>query len=202
MVYADRQMEAKTACFANGLPELYGRRAGIVGYGATGKALASLLKAFGCEVCYYTRSGCCGEEGATYMPLGELYASCDIISLNTPVTPETENMINAESLKLFKPGAILINAARGELMDHDAVAEALKSGQLGGLGADTLAPEPFLPDNPLISGLPEDVRRRVALAPHIAGITAGTFIRAHEHIRKNIEAVERGDRPDCIVNGL
>ena len=201
MVYADRQMEAKTACFVNGLPELYGRKAGIVGYGAIGKELASMLRAFGCELCYYdTRKADSGADGIEFMPLEELYAQCDIVSLHVPVTPQTENMINAETLKLFKRGAIFINTARGELMDHKAVADALISGQLGGFGADTLAPEPYLPDNPLISGLPEEVRLRVALSPHIAGITAGFFTRAYRRIRQNIEAVAHGERPECIVN--
>ena len=203
MVYADRQMEAKMASFLNGPLELYGRKVGIVGYGAIGRELAAMLKPFGCELCYYDVFIAENViEGVTFASLDELYASCDIISLHVPVTPETTDMINAETLNLFKPGAILINTARGELMDHDAVAAALISGRLGGLGADTLAPEPFVPDSPLISGLPESVRRRVALSPHIAGISAGFFCRAYDHIKANIEAVSRGERPACIVNGL
>ena len=202
MVYAHRQMEAKTACFKEGLPELYGRRAGIVGLGAIGKALATILRAFGCEVCYNTRSGDRGLEGLRYMPLNELYAYCDIISLHVPVTPDTTAMINGESLKLFKRGSILINTARGELMDHEAVADALISGRLGGFGADTLSPEPFQPDNPVLSKIPGELRRNVALSPHIAGISAGCFIRAYECIRRNIDAVTRGEKPENIVNGL
>jgi lactate dehydrogenase-like 2-hydroxyacid dehydrogenase len=202
MVYSDRQMEAKTSCFKNGLPELYGLSVGIVGFGAIGKAFASLLKPFDCNISYYTRSGDCGAEGLTYMPLDELFARNDIISLHVPVTPETTNMINSESLKLFKPGSILINTARGELMDHAAVVDALISGKLVGLGADTLAPEPFTPDNPILRDLPEELRRHVALSPHIAGITAGTFIRAYKRIRDNLEAVSAGQRPECVVNGL
>ena len=202
MVYAGKQMDAKIAGFRDGLPELYGLKVGLVGLGAISKALASLLKPFGCDVCYYTRSGDRGVPELTYMPLDKLLAVSDIVSLHVPVTPETENMINAETLKLFKRGAILINTARGEIMDHEAVAQALKSGQLGGFGADTLAPEPFLPDNPLICSLSEELRRRVALSPHIAGITSGTFVRVYERIRKNIEAIECGERPDCIVNGM
>jgi len=143
-----------------------------------------------------------GTSDAKYMPLDELYAGCDIISLHVPVTPETQNMINDETLKRFKPGAILINTARGELMDHEAVAQALISGQLGGLCADTLAPEPFLLNNPLISDLPDEIRRHVTLSPHIAGITAGYFGRSYAHIKNNIEAIERGERAKCIVNGL
>ena len=203
MVYADRQMEAKTACFVHGLPELYGRKVGIVGYGAIGRELAAILRAFGCELCYYSsRKADDGADDIEFMPLEELYACSDIVSLHVPVKPETTMMINRDSLKLFKRGAILINTARGELMDHEAVAAALVSGQLGGFGADTLAPEPYLPDNPLINGLPEELRRRVALSPHIAGITAGFFMRAYKHIRSNIEAVMRGEKPKCVVNGL
>ena len=202
MVYSGRQMEAKTDCFKEGLPELGGKTVGIVGLGAIGKALARMLRPFGCRLVYNTRSGDRREEGLTYLPLEELYSSCDIVSLHVPVTPVTTNMINSESLSLFKRGAILINTARGELMDHAAVVDALKSGQLGGLGADTLAPEPFMPDNPLLCDLPEELRHRVALSPHIAGITAGCFIRAYERVRNNIEAICRGERPGNVVNGL
>lgn len=226
MVYSGRQMEAKTACFENGLPELYGLKVGIVGYGAIGKMLAAMLRPFGCEVRYFSRSGgtvkpplgggaatrgagdrlACMQPGerdlsdAIYMPLEQLYAGSDIVSLNVPVTPETTNMINAETLRRFKRGAILINTARGELVDHAAVADALISGHLGGFGTDTLAPEPVLADNPFLRSLPVELRPRVALSPHVAGITAGTFVRAYEHIRRNIEALERGDKPSRVVN--
>ena len=202
MVYAGRQMEAKMDSFKSGIPELGGLKVGIVGLGAIGKALAALLTPFGCKVSYYARSGDQRVDGLLYMPLDELYANSDIVSLNVPVTPETMDMINSESLKKFKRGAILINAARGELMDHEAVVDALKSGQLGGIGADTLSPEPFLLDNPVLCTLPEELRDRVALSPHIAGITAGTFIRVYERIKRNIETVAGGGRPDYIVNGL
>jgi len=203
MIYGGRQMEAKMASFKDGQPELFGRKVGIVGYGAIGRRLASMLRPFGCELCYFdTRLVDPEKDSIPFMPLEKLFGECDVISLHVPVMPETENMVNAESLKLFKRGAILINTARGELMDHKAVADALISGRLGGLGADTLAPEPFLPDNPIISGLPEDIRRRVALSPHIAGITSGFFIRAYAKIKQNIEAISRGDRPENVVNGL
>ena len=202
MVYAGRQIEAKTACFENGLTELCELSVGIIGYGDIGKALISLLKPFGCKIYYYTRSGDHNLDGVEYMPLDELYASCDIVSLNLPVTPETTNMINEETLKRFKPGAILINTARGELMDNDAVAAALNSGRLGGLGADTIAPAPVQADNPLLCALTEESRLRVALSPHIGGITTGCSIRAFAQIRENIEAIERGQKPKNVVNSL
>ena len=202
MVYNGRQMEAKTACFVEGLPELYGRSVGIVGLGAIGRELSGILNAFNCKVFYYDYLGDMKVPYAEFLPLEELYKNSDIVSLHAPVTPETENMINSESLKLFRHGAILINTARGELADHLAVVDALKSGQLSGFGTDTLAPEPVLPDNPFLVALPEALRSRVALSPHIAGITAGFFNRAYAHIRRNIEAIADGQRPDCVVNGL
>ena len=203
MIYAGRQMEAKMAAFKEGLPELFGRSVGIVGFGAIGRELAAMLKPFGCKICYYDMfiPPNVGDE-IEYLPLEQLYAGSDIVSLHVPVTNETGNMINAETLKLFKRGALLINTARGELMDHNAVAQALISGQLGGLGSDTLAPEPFLLDNPILCSLPDEVKARVALSPHIAGITAGFFSRAYERIGQNIEAITRGERPQCIVNGM
>ena len=202
MVYSGRQMEAKTGCFENGLPELFGKSVGIVGLGAIGSELCSILNAFGCRVFYYTRRGDIGLTGAEYLPVEELYAQSDIVSLHTPVTAETTGMLNAETLGLFKRGALLINTARGELVDHAAVVDALVSGRLGGFGTDTLAPEPVTSDNVFLRALPDELRSRVALSPHIAGITAGFFIRAYAHIRSNIEAVKNGQKPDCIVNGL
>ncbi|NLB28848.1 MAG: hypothetical protein GX823_01255 [Clostridiales bacterium] len=201
MVFEGRQMEAKTECFREGLPELGDLTVGIVGLGAIGAALAERLKAFGCRLLYYSRRekpGC----GLEYVALEKLYASCDIVSLHVPVSPETENMIDAQSLPLFKKGALLINTARGELVDHSAVLGALTSGQLGGFGTDTLSPEPVLADNPFLAALPAALRSRVALSPHIGGITAGCFARAYAHIFSNIAAVEKGERPDSVVSGL
>ena len=202
MIYAGRQMDAKMACFKDALPELGSMTVGIIGFGAIGRQLAALLKPYDCKINYYESLGDQGVEGLTFMSPEELYACCDIITLHVPVTGETTNMINSESLKLFKRGAILINTSRGELMDNKAVADALITGQLGGLGADTLAPEPFLLENPVLNTLPEDLRQKVALSPHVAGITAGYFFRAYECVRKNIEAIAKGEKPNFIVNGL
>ncbi|NLV50567.1 MAG: hydroxyacid dehydrogenase [Clostridiales bacterium] len=200
MVYAGRQMEAKTACFINGMRELGECSVGIVGLGAIGKALAERLAAFGCRLCYYDMYK--PVTSVEYLPLTELYAASDIVSLHVPVTEETEGMINEESLRHFKKGAILINTARGELIDNAAVAQALVSGQLGGFGADTLSPEPVTADNPFLRALPDEARGRVALSPHIGGVTTGCFIRGYGNIMKNIAAISRGERPVFVVNGL
>ena len=201
MVYAGRQMEAKTECFQNGLPELSSCKVGIVGMGAIGRASAALFAAFGCEVYYYSRTEK-PDCGYAYLPLEELYASCDILSLHCPAAPETTGMIHARALERMKDGAILLNTARGELVDHFAVVEALKSGKLSGFGADTLSPEPVLKDNPFLTALPEELKSRVALSPHVAGITASCFIRGYQNIFNNIQAVRHGKRPVCVVNGI
>ena len=201
-MYATQRSAGAPAYFGRGVRELKGLNVGIVGFGAIGRGVAARLEPFGCMLHYFDALGDQHVDNAKFLPLEELYACSDIISLHAPVTPETTNMINEKSLKLFKRGAILINTARGLLMDHDAVVEALKSGQLGGLGADTLEPEPVTPDNPIIRDLPEELRKNVALSPHVGGITDGAFIRAYECVKANIEAVAAGQRPKFIVNGL
>ncbi len=202
-VYAAKQGDYKLRCLRAGLRELGGCRVGILGLGAIGKELALRLKPFGCELWYYDafpvpEAQRCGAQEHT---LEEVLAGCDIVSLHMPVFPSTVNMINQSTLALMKPNAILINTARGELVDQDAVCAALISGRLGGFGADTLTPEPVRADNPIIN-LPEETRRRVALSPHIGGITAETFVRSYKNAFDNIARALGGERPLNIVNGL
>ena len=200
MVFAAKQIEAKTRCFENGLLELGDCHVGIVGMGAIGRAMAERLRAFGSRVSYYGRreiEGC----GFPFLPLNTLYSECDIISLHVPVTPETVNMLGDAAIGKMKRGAIVINTARGEVLDQEAVCRALLDGRLGGVGLDTFSPEPVTPDNPLLS-LPPELRRRVALSPHIGGITAGSFYRYFEIIWSNMRRVAENARPINIVNGL
>jgi lactate dehydrogenase-like 2-hydroxyacid dehydrogenase len=200
-VRAGKQIDFKNSCFENGLPELYGKRIGIIGLGAIGKELVKRLTPFGCRFCYNDAVPIADSLGAEYVSKEEIFKSCDIISLHAPVLPSTINMINDESLAMFKPGAILINTARGELIDQEALCRALESGSLGGFGADTLSPEPVRLDNPLLKLSPE-AEKKVALTPHVAGITAESFMRMYSNIWRNIASVEDGKRPINIVNGL
>ncbi len=203
MVYSARQGEFKGRCFENGLTELGECSVGLLGLGAIGKEVAKRLAAFSCSIYYYKPHPIPDPERYHAQPLSreELLSTCDIISLHLPVRPDTEKTICEETLRMMKPGAILINTARGELVDQEAVCSALASGRLGGFGADTLAPEPVQPDNPIIR-LPEDIRAKVALSPHIGGITAKTFQRSYAKAYKNIEAALNGKRPNDIVNGI
>lgn len=200
MVFAARQIEAKTRCFENGLLGLGDCHIGIVGMGAIGCATARLLKAFGSRVSYFNRHEV-PDCGFPLLSLDELYAQCDIISLHVPVNAETTGMINDAALNKMKRSAVIINTARGEIVDQEAICRALTNGRLGGFGTDTYTPEPVTPDNPLLA-LPPEARRKVTLSPHIGGITEGSFYRYFNIIWKNMRRVSEGQRPVNIVNGL
>ena len=109
--------------------------------------------------------------------------------------------MDAAFLRQVKPTAYLINTARGDLVDNEALRQALVEGRLAGAGLDTLAPEPVPADHPLAT-LPQEVQDRVVLAPHLGGITEASFRRAHAHMWRNVERLAAGERPDSIVNEL
>ena len=204
-VRAGRQMEMKERYMVEGITELSACKAGLVGFGDIGRATAERLAPFGCELYYYTRHRRAPEEerkyGVTYLPLEELAAACDIVSLHCAVNDETRNMVDEDFLARMKPTAYLINTARGDLVDNEALARALTEGRIAGAGLDTLAPEPVPAGHPL-TVLPPEVQDRVALAPHLGGITEAAFRRAHAHMWRNAERLAAGERPDCVVNGL
>ena len=200
-----RQMEMKERCMVEGITELSACKVGLVGFGDIARATAERLAPFGCELYYYTKHRRTSEEeqkyGVTYLPLEELAAACDIVSLHCAVTDETRNMVDDALLARMKPTAYLINTARGDLVDNDALRRALIEGRIAGAGLDTLAPEPVPADHPLVT-LPQEIQDRVALAPHLGGITEASFRRAHAHMWRNAERLAAGERPDCVVNGL
>ena len=129
----------------------------------------------------------------------EIADTCDIVSIHTPVTAETRNMVDAAFLTRMKPDAILINTARGEIVDTRALADALEAGTIAAAGLDTAAPEPVQPDNPLLN-LSEQASRRIVFSPHIGGTTDGFFRRAHRTIWENIARVVAGEEPVNIVS--
>lgn len=200
-----RQMEMKRHYMTSGTRELSDCRVGLVGFGDIAKATAERLGPFGCEIYYYSRSRHSREEeenyGACYLSLEELAASCDVVSLHCAVNAETRNLVNGAFLERMKPTAILINTARGDLVDHAALREALAEGKIAGAGLDTLSPEPVPADHPLLT-LPPEARDRLVVEPHLGGITTASFRRAHLHMWRNAERVFDGHRPDNIVNGL
>ncbi|RAV00603.1 2-hydroxyacid dehydrogenase [Paenibacillus sp. YN15] len=164
--------------------ELYGKTFGIVGTGAIGLKTALIAKAFGCRVLAYSRSKKQGaaESGIEYTDLDTLLQEADIVSLHVPLTEETRQLIDARRLGLMKPSAVLINTARGPVVDNAALAQALREGKLGGAGVDVFEMEPPIPsDHPLV-GAPNTV-----LAPHVAFATHEAMDTRAQIVFANVE---------------
>lgn len=170
------------------LMELAGKTIGLIGYGAIAQAVATIAHAFQLKVIYFNhRPKPAQADWAKQVSLAELYQEADIISLHVPQFPETEKMIDRTALAQMKSSAILINTARGGLIDEAAVAEALQTGQIAALAADFVSKEPIAADNPLlqapncyltphIAWAPVETRRRlmgIAVA-NLSGFKAGT----------------------------
>lgn len=155
----------------DGAGEIAGRTVGFVGYGASASRLGLALEALGATVIYTARSAKPALPGR-FVSLDELLATADIVSLHLPLTDETQGMIGRAALAAMKPGAILINTARGGLVDEAALVAALQSRHLRGAGLDVFAEEPVDPANPLLT-LPT-----VVAAPHQAWLTPETLDRS------------------------
>ena len=177
---------------------------GVVGCGFAGSHYIELLQAFGVNVLAYDPlldEAAIAAMGAKKADLDTLLAESDVVSLHAPALDSTRHMINGRALSLMKDRAILINTARGDLVDNEALRQALLEGRIAGAGLDTLSPEPVPAGHPL-TALPPEVHRKVVLAPHLGGITEASFRRAHAHMWRNVEHLAAGERPDNIVNGL
>ena len=163
--------------------ELHGKTVGVVGTGAIGIQTINLLKAFGCKVLAYSRTQRSEVKalGVEYVSLEHLMANSDIITLHVPATKDTAQMINAEMISLMKPSAILINTARGAVVDNNALAHALKDGKIAGAGIDVYETEPPLPENHPLLSAPNAV-----LLPHIAYATREAFDIRADIVMNNI----------------
>lgn len=163
--------------------ELRGKTVGIVGTGAIGIRTAQLLQAFGCKVIAWSRTQKpeVSAMGVAYVSLEELMRTSDIVSLHVPLTPETKYLINRELLSMCKPTAVIINTARGNVVDMSALAELLRDGRIAGAGIDVYEKEPPLPhDHPLLNA------PNCVLVPHVGYATREAF----------------DDRIDIILNNL
>lgn len=204
-VKAGQQIRFKEQFMVSNAPELGEQSVGIIGLGDIGTATARLLRPFGCKLYYYTahRRPLHAEEelGVTYLPLEELAGTCSILSLHCAVNEQTTHMVNEDFLAHVKPGTILVNTARGQLVDNLAVRQALIGGRLGGIAMDTLDPEPTPADHPLVD-LPPEIAGRAVYSPHLGGITGGVFRRAHRNMWNSARLLLEGQRPNFIVNGL
>jgi len=169
----------------DGLGELGGRIVGLVGYGSVPRILAPVLAAMGCEVLYTARNQV-ADSVARFVPLGSLLEQSDVISLHLPLTPETDRLIDRAALSHVKKGAVLINTARGGLVDEPALIDALRSGRLGGAGLDVFTEEPVAHGEALLT------LDNVVVTPHVAWITTGTFDRSFALAAENCRRVAVG----------
>ena len=175
--------------------ELYGKTFGAYGYGSIGRQSARIAKAFGMRVLVCTRTVRpeYAADGVEFVDLDTLLRQSDVLSLHCPATPQTRGLISAEALQKIKRGAILLNTARGALVDEAAVTEALHTGQLGFYGADAFATEPLPADSPL--------RREphALLTPHIAWTTKEALQNLMDITTQNLRSFLDGNG-EHIVN--
>ncbi|MGF1531409.1 MAG: phosphoglycerate dehydrogenase [Puniceicoccaceae bacterium] len=180
--------------------EIAGKTIGIVGLGRIGREVAIRAHAFGMKVVgydiYWPGEFAEAHGVQRVEEVTDLFRQCDIVSLHTNLTPETEEMVNHQSLAQFKPGALLINCGRGELVQTEAVVEALKTGQLGGYGADVLDVEPAPADHPLLQAA------NAIITPHIASRTHESVIRQATMATENLLLLLKGEKPLAQVNQI
>lgn len=174
--------------------ELAGKTMGIIGFGRIGQAVGRIAVAMGMKVLAYSRSRRPeGEKIAAYVDLDTLLTKSDIVSLHCPLFPETENLINAAAIAKMKNGAILLNTARGQIIDEAAVADALYSGKLRGAAMDVVSEEPIRADNPLLTA-PNSI-----ITPHMAWAPMETRQRILDVTVENINGYLSGN-PVNVVN--
>ncbi len=176
------------------LTELAGKTLGIIGYGRTGSRVATIALAFGMKVLVYTsKPQTALPDGIIKASLDDVFRHSDIVSPHCPLTPDTHHLVNAERLALMKPTAILINTSRGPVVDEQALADALRQGQIYAAGVDVLDHEPPRPDCPLLTA------PRCHITPHIAWATREARIRLMDICRQNLTAFAHG-QPINVVN--
>lgn len=176
------------------IEELSGKTLGIIGYGELGQAIAKIAMAFGMQVLIGDHQG--KQPRPDRVAFKQVLAEADIISLHCPLTPETQGLIGATEIAQMKPGTLLINTARGGIVDEQALADALRDGDLGGAGVDVLSQEPPLSSNPLLTG---DIPNLI-ITPHIAWASRASRQRLLDQISANIDAFLAGT-PRNIVSG-
>ena len=175
------------------IEELSGKTLGIIGYGELGQAVAKIAEAFGMQVLVSDHRGKQPRPGR--VTFEQLLAEADNISLHCPLTAETQGLIGAAEITQMKPGAMLINTARGGIVDEQALADALRDGYLGGAGFDVLSKEPPVASNPLLAA---DIPNLI-ITPHIAWASRASRQRLLDQISANIEAF-LADTPRNIVS--
>ena len=184
------------------LLELRGLTLGIVGFGAIGRRTAEiLLRGFGMALLVYAprmdddaNAALAALDGRRAASLDALLMESDVVSLHVPLRDDTRGMIGASELARMRPGALLVNTARGALIDETALVESIRSGHLGGVGLDVYASESMPSDHPLLA------LERAVLTPHVAGSADGALRRTAREVSEQVVQVLAGERPEHLVD--
>ena len=176
--------------------ELSGKTWGIIGMGNIGRSVAKIAEAFGCKVIFYSASGNSTCTDYERVDLDTLLKESDVLSIHCPLSDRTRNLINRDTLKLMKRNAILINVARGPVVNDADLAEALNNGTIAGAGLDVLGVEPMEKDNPL--GLIKD-SRKLLITPHMAWASVESRQRCFDEVLLNIKAFIEGRERNRLV---
>jgi len=173
-----------------------GAMLGIVGYGRIGRSLAAKAVGFGMKILAYDPLIEIGLEidGASVVSLDELLAKSDFISLHVPLIPSTQNMISAPQLAKMKPGSIIVNCARGGLIDEDALAQSLASGHTAGAGLDVVEPTPPDPASDLLQ------QENVIITPHTAFFSQASTLELEQRTAQEVVRVLNGKKPENLIN--
>jgi phosphoglycerate dehydrogenase-like enzyme len=190
----------RTAAASRRVYELYHSTVGIVGMGRIGQEVAKRLAGWEVSIVYYDPFRLSPEReqelGVRYLELDSLLRTADAVTIHVPLNATTRHLIDAESLSLMKPTAVLVNTARGGLVDEEALETAIREGRILGAGLDVLSQEPPPPDHSMLD------LADVILTPHTAGPTWQSFPRRFANCFANIERVQRGDKPLWVVDEL
>ena len=203
IAWADREIRKgnyqafRARMIADSLQGIGGLTVGIVGLGNIGLAVAEAFKRMGSELVYFDPavpdSAAAAKLGARPVSLAELLEVADVVTLHVPLLPATSGLIGAEELERMKPNAVLINAARGGVVDEAALAASLMRGEIGGAAVDVYSEEPPPASNPLLA-LEGEGAQRILFTPHIAGVTRQAWAHLFETAWENVVGVlERGE---------
>jgi phosphoglycerate dehydrogenase-like enzyme len=173
--------------------ELPGKTIGLLGAGTIGQAVIRRLLGFGCRIVYFDTKVDYVHDATKLESLEELLKVSDAISLHAPLTPETHRIINSETIRLMKPGALLVNTSRGSLVDQQALLSALMEGRLGGAALDVFEVEPPAADQ--IADTPN-----LICSPHIGGLSHESIQRMTASATSSVLSILAGERPDTVIN--
>lgn len=183
-------------CFQPYFAELQGKTWGIIGLGNIGRKVAEIAKVFGCRVIFYSASGNNTTTDYERVDFDTLLAQSDILSLHCPLTERTQNIIDAKALSKMKSTAILLNVARGPVVDEQALCDALNQGQIAAAGLDVLVKEPIAADNPL-NQIKDSTK--LIITPHMAWGSHEARERCKQEVYQNIQSFLKGERRNAVV---